>query len=148
MSKSEVTAVRMPAHVYEFINAQTSQTSASRNTVIVNLITSSPAYLAYMSGTAAPVLPISNDEKLDIILIRFDALGAKLPRIVELRQGLEMLERVLAANKDGIKGYQINSFAQGFKAVLEATFYIKGVLGVVAVQLSPVGQSESNPIGE
>jgi len=148
MSKSEVTAVRMPAHVYEFINAQTSRTSATRNTVIVDLITSSPAYIAYMSGTAAPVLPISNDEKLDIILSRFEALGAGLPRIVELSQGLEMLERVLTANKEGIKGYQINSFAQGFKALLEATFYIKGVLDAVAVQSPPVGQGESNPISK
>lgn len=148
MSKSEVTAVRMPAYVYEFIEAQTSKTSANRNTVIVDLITSSPAYVAYMSGTAAPVLPISNDEKLDIILNRLEASGTGLPRIVELRQGLEMLERILAANKDGTKGYQVNSFAQGFKALLEATFYIKGVLDAVAVQSPPVGQGESNPIGK
>ena len=49
-----------------------------------------------------------------------------------------MLERVLAANKDGTKGYQVNSFAQGFKALLEATFYLKGVLDAIAVQQHPV----------
>lgn len=138
MSKSEVTAVRMPAHIYEFINAQTNQTSANRNTVILDLITSSPAYIAHLSGTSAPVLPISNDEKLDIILSCLEASGTGLSRTVELRQGLEMLERVLAANKDGTKGYQVNSFAQGFKALLEATFYLKGVLDAIAVQQHPV----------
>jgi hypothetical protein len=145
MPKSEVTALRIPSHIYEFINAQTSQTSATRNTVILDLITSSPAYVAHLSGTAAPVLPISNDEKLDIILSRLEESETGLSHTAELCQGLEMLERVLAANKDGTKGYQINSFAQGFKAVLEATFYLKGVLDVIAVQPPPAGQGEEDP---
>jgi len=134
MSKSEVTALRMPTHIYEFITAQTSKTSANRNTVLLDLITSSPAYTAHMSGTSAPALPISNDEKLDIILNRLEALESRLDPTVQLQNGLEMLERILAAQKDGTKGYQPNSFSQGFKALLEATFYIKGVLMPSGVQ--------------
>ena len=135
MSKSEVTALRMPTHVYEFIEAQTSKTSANRNTVILDLITSSPAYTAFVSGTPAPALPISNDEKLDTILNRLEALEEGLDSTLQLKEGLEMLERILAANKEGTKGYQVNSFAQGFKALIEATFYIKGTLGAPGVQL-------------
>ena len=138
MSKSEVTALRMPTHVYEFIEAQTSQTSATRNTVILDLITSSPAYTAHMSSTAAPALPISNDEKLDIILSRLVALEEGLHPTLQLKEGLEMLERILAANKEATKGYQVNSFAQGFKALIEATFYIKGALDSLSVQPHPM----------
>lgn len=137
MSKSEALGLRIPAHVYEFIEAQTCQTSVTRNAVILDLITSSPAYMAYLSGTAAPALPISNDEKLDIILNRLEALESGLDPTLQLQEGLKMLERILATNKDGTKGYQINSFAQGFKALTEATFYLKGVLAAGAVQPSP-----------
>jgi hypothetical protein len=136
MSKSEVTALRMPTHIYEFINAQTSKTSANRNAVILNLITSSPAYTAYLSGDEVPLPPISNEEKIDIILRRLESLTANSNQpddLSPIHTALDMLEAILTANKDGTKGYQINSFAQGAKALLEATSYLKGVLAAGAV---------------
>lgn len=139
MSKSEVTAVRFPAHIFEFINAQTDKTSASRNSVIVDIITSSPAYTAYLSGDEVPAPPISSEEKLDTILRRLESLTATPTHSNDfspIHTALDMLEVILAASKDGVKGYQINSFAQGAKALLEATSYLKGVLAANAVQHS------------
>jgi hypothetical protein len=139
MSKSEVTAVRFPAHIYEFINAQTEKTSANRNSVILDLITSSPAYNAYLSGGEIPAPPVSNDEKLDTILRQLENLTASSNQSDDLSPiytALDMLEAVLAASKDGVKGYQINSFAQGAKALLEATSYLRGSLDARAVQNS------------
>lgn len=136
MSKSEVTAVRFPAHIFEFINTQTEKTSANRNSVILDLITSSPVYKAYLSGGEVPAPPASNDEKLDIILRQLESLTANPNQpndLSSIHTALDMLEAILTANKDGAKGYQINSFAQGAKALLEATSYLKGTLHAKAV---------------
>ena len=136
MSKSEVAAVRFPAHVYEFITTHTAKTSANRNSVILDLITSSPAYVAYLSGNEVPLPPISNEEKIDIILRQLESLttnSSPPDNDSPLYTALDMLEAILTANRDGVKGYQINSFAQGAKALLEATSYLKGVLATRAV---------------
>jgi len=138
MSKSEVTAVRFPAHVYEFITTHTARTSANRNSVILDLITSSPAYTAYLSGNEVPPPPISHEEKIDNILRQLERLTANSNGSDDLSPiytVLDMLEAILAASKDSEKGYQINSFAQGAKALLGATSYLKGVLDARAVHV-------------
>jgi hypothetical protein len=138
MSKSEVVSLRVPSEIYEVIEALTSNTSATRNTVVLDLITSSPNYSAYVRNNQPALnLPISTEKKIDIILSRLEELTRpSIPSIdpEPIREALRLLEAIITAKEEKIKGFTTNSFAQGFTVLLQATSNLKATLHPTPVQ--------------